>query len=77
MAAWGMIAMPLDFQAVLTRGGKPLLMIAIGLAGAMLALADMRRFRRLPAGPHHCLGNHGACMLASVTTATTGAVLAI
>jgi hypothetical protein len=67
-----MIAVPLDFQAVLTRGGKPLLIIVIGLAGAMLVPANMRLFRRLPADPHHCLGTHGARMLASVTTATTG-----
>ena len=72
MAAWGMIAVPLDFQAVLARGGKPLLMIAIGLAGAMLALGDMRRFRRLPADPHHWLVTHGARMLAGVTAAATG-----
>ena len=73
MAALGIIAVPLAFQAVLTRSGKPLLMIAIGLAGAMLVLADMRQFRRLPAAPHHWLGAHGARMLASVSaTGTVG-----
>jgi hypothetical protein len=70
-----MIAVPLDFHVVLTRGGKPLLIIANGLAGAMSALADMRRLRRLPADPRHWLGTHGARMLASVTaTATEGSV---
>lgn len=67
MSAWGMMVVPLNVEAIKTMDIEPFLMIGIGLFGAMLALGDMKRFRRLPADPHHWLVLHVARMLAGIT----------
>ena len=43
MAAWGMVAVLLAFQAVLTRGGKLQLMIAIGVLGTAIWVVLIKR----------------------------------
>lgn len=76
MSAWGMMALPLNLSAMIERGMTSLLMIGVGLAGAMLALGDMRRFRRPPTDPGHWLITHGVRMLAGATIAFMGASVA-
>jgi hypothetical protein len=69
ISAWGMMAVPLNVAALGSLGHEPILMIGIGLSGAMLALGDMRRFRRPAADPHSWLTIHLTRMLAGSTAA--------
>ena len=69
ISAWGMMAVPMNVGAILEMGLSPLLMSGIGLAGASLALGDMRRFRRPSADPHQWLMIHVSRMLAGATAA--------
>jgi hypothetical protein len=69
ISAWGMMAVPLNFQAIKALAIEPLLMIGIGLFGAMLALGDLRRFRRSSVDPHHWLLIHVIRMLTGITIA--------
>lgn len=69
ITAWGMLAVSENLQAMRALGPEPFVMIGIGLSGAMLALGDMRRFRRPAADPHHWLVIHVARMLAAFTAA--------
>lgn len=72
ITAWGMMAVPLSLQAMKALGVEPFVMIGIGLSGAVLALGDMRRFRRPPADPHHWLVIHVTRMFAGITIAAIG-----
>ena len=75
ISAWGMMTVPLNPAAIQSLGHQPFLMIGIGLSGAMLALGDMRRFRRPPADSHSWLVIHLTRMLAGITAAAIVASL--
>jgi hypothetical protein len=69
VSAWGMMALPAELDAFELPKVETVLMIVIGLAGAMLALRDLGRFRTPPPDPNRWLIIHVTRMLCSVTVA--------
>jgi hypothetical protein len=73
ISAWGMMAIPLDFEMLKAMDIEPFLMIAVGLLGASTALGDMKRFRRVSDDPHRWLVIHVARMLGGIAIAAIAA----
>lgn len=66
ICAWGMMTVPLSFNALSWDMLAPAFMIGMGLFGAMLALRDIRRFRALQLDPDNWLVTHVTRMVAGL-----------
>ncbi len=75
VSAWGMMMFPSWMKGLDDFRVEPMLMIVLGLAGAMLALRDLSRFRNLGEDPHKWLSIHVTRMLSGLTFAAVVAGL--
>jgi len=66
ICAWGMMTVPLTFNALTRDLAAPAFMIGLGLFGAMLALRDIRRFRASQLDPNNWLVIHVTRMVAGL-----------